>query len=456
MLSLSLTLLLAATPPSSQAAELAGKKDWAELYLAFVSTKPDTYPAEARQDIAKALLAGCSALLRTDPVLASSLAETSVRFQPSAEASLCQAQGAKRSNQLGFALSTLQDAHDLYPDDPGITLALGEALLHDREHRLALDILSGIPPSAPEHRRARPSIQKARAALAKAEAELAQAKAEARQEREGTPSDRNTVKARGSSSGRSQRTRSAEIDDGMIAGMHNRAHRNYSIRYFANGRDFGERATYQTRVINALDESAAFTRRVLGFACEKPIDVILYSREEFAAHMGRAAATRVAGLYYMSAIRLNNAAELTKQTHATLTHEYVHAVVDELAGGNARAVPIWFNEGLAEYVEWRFLGSRNPPHGTRVRLRGAALDGSIPSLESLSSGALIGTRDPALSYAVSALAVRHLLDKGSSLALRKLIIDVAGGTSFPDGLRRHFHISVAQLDRAVQSAAGSR
>ena len=453
MLSLTLTLLLAAAPPSSQATELAGKKDWAELYLAFASAKPGEYPEQERAAIATALVQGCTSLLSSDPVLASSLAETGARFHPSPDASLCQAQGATRSQQLGFALSTLQDAHDRYPDHAGITLALGEALLNDQEPQLALDILSGIPRNAPEHRRARPSIQKARAALARAEAAVAQAHAREKKARQETDRDQKTVPARGVAK---RSARGSGIDDGMIAGMRSRSHRNFSIRYFANGRDFGERATYQTRVINALDDSAAFTRRVLGFACEKPIDVILYSREEFAAHMGAAAAARVAGLYSMSAIRLNDAAELTKRTHATLTHEYVHAVVDELAGGNARAVPIWFNEGLAEYVEWRFLGSRHPPHGTRVRLRGAALDGSIPSLESLASGALIGTRDPALSYAVSALAVRHLLDTGSSLALRKLIIDVAGGTPFADALRRHFHISVSQLDRAVQSAAGSR
>jgi len=456
VLSLPLTLLLAASPPSTQATELAGKKDWAELYLAFASAKPGGYPESERAEIATALVKGCASLLASDPVLASSLAETGARFAPSPESALCQAQGATRSQQLGFALSTLQDAHDRYPDHAGITLALGEALLHDQEPQLALDILSGIPSSAPEHRRARPSIQKARAALAKAEAAIAAAQAEEKKARERAQPDSRTVPAGAVSGGGGRGGTPARGESGTVAGMRSRAHRNFSIRYFDNGRDFGERATYQTRVINALDASAAFTRRVLGFACEKPIDVILYSREEFAAHMGAVAATRVAGLYSMSAIRLNDAAELTRQTHATLTHEYVHAVVDELAGGNTRAVPIWFNEGLAEYVEWRFLGSRHPPHGTRVRLRGAALDGSIPSLESLASGALIGTRDPALSYAVSALAVRHLLDTGSSLALRKLIIDVANGTPFSDSLRRHFHISVSQLDRAVQSAAGSR
>ncbi len=61
-------------------------------------------------------------------------------------------------------------------------------------------------------------------------------------------------------------------------------------------------------------------------------------------------------------------------------HEYVHAAVDEFCGGGHR-LPTWLNEGLAEYVEWRYLGGDgDPPVLVNNALRGAAKAGKLPKL----------------------------------------------------------------------------
>ena len=93
--------------------------------------------------------------------------------------------------------------------------------------------------------------------------------------------------------------------------MRTRTHGGFDIRYFNNERDFGQRADYEGRIAEALDDASGFTRRILGFARERPVEVILYTRDEFRAHMGERAARSVAGLYSMDAIRINDAAELT-------------------------------------------------------------------------------------------------------------------------------------------------
>jgi hypothetical protein len=238
--------------------------------------------------------------------------------------------------------------------------------------------------------------------------------------------------------------------------MRTRTHGGFDIRYFNNERDFGQRADYEGRIAEALDDASGFTKRILGFSRERPVAVILYTRDEFRAHMGELAAHTVAGLYSMDAIRINDAAELTRETRAVLAHEYVHAVVDELANGRTSNVPVWLNEGLAEYVEWRYLGSEDAPYAVRVSLRGAALANRLPRLSALAVGGLIATRDPHLSYAVSALAVRRMLQVGGGAALRALVRDVGAGEPFPAALRRHFGLTVEALDEEISSVAARR
>ena len=188
------------------------------------------------------------------------------------------------------------------------------------------------------------------------------------------------------------------------------------------------------------------------------MDVILYTREEYRTHQGSALARMAAGLYSDGAIRINDAAELTQQTKATLVHEYVHAVVDDLvrAAEGGQHVPIWLNEGLAEYVEWRYLGSDKPPHALATRMRGAAQSGQLPRLSDMAGGALIQQRDPALAYGTSAVAVRELLNEGGPARLLELIREVGQGASLEEALRQRYGRGVAELEASVQAALSRR
>src|SRR5205085_5271721 len=87
--------------------------------------------------------------------------------------------------------------------------------------------------------------------------------------------------------------------------LRTRDNRYFHFKYFNNQRDFGQRAEFEGQVASALEEARQHADSVLGIARESPVDVILYTREEFALHQGEAAARTVAGLYSQNAIRVN-------------------------------------------------------------------------------------------------------------------------------------------------------
>jgi hypothetical protein len=238
--------------------------------------------------------------------------------------------------------------------------------------------------------------------------------------------------------------------------MRQRANSRFTIKYFNNERDFGQRAEYEGKIVAALDEADEAARRILGVSRSQPVDVVLYTQAEFAAHFNAQVARRVAGLYHLDSIRINDAAELTRQNRATLVHEYVHAVVDDLVKGAAMRVPMWVNEGIAEYVEWRYLGQDGPDAAVSTQLRAAAKGGYLPTLRQMDRNAPINSRAPHLAYAKSATAVRMLLSSGGTSRLLELVRDVGGGLAFEDALQQHYGRSLDQLESDVAAELARR
>jgi hypothetical protein len=236
-------------------------------------------------------------------------------------------------------------------------------------------------------------------------------------------------------------------------GMRTRSNGRFTIRYFNNARDFGQRADYEGSVTAALDEAYDFTRSEIGETRREPVDVILYTREEFGLHFGKDRARQIAGLYSAGAIRINDAAELTQETKATLVHEYIHAVLDEYTPGAQLELPVWLNEGLAEYVEWRYLGGEDPPQRlVRQTMVSAAKGGKLPHLADLASTSLIFNRNPTVAYATSAYAVRELVRRGGAERLISFIREVGAGKAIEEALREHYGESLASLDERVRAA----
>ncbi|MBU8896095.1 hypothetical protein DRW03_05700 [Corallococcus sp. H22C18031201] len=454
--SLLAALLLAAAPPPQKAKEFASRQQWDELYLAFATAEPASYEEADRPALAAALLKGCEALLKDDAVLAYSLGERASVFQESAASLRCLARAALKTDQRAAAEEALRKGLEQYAKDGAFGLELGRMLLEDKNPTEAIAALEKVPPKAKEAAEARKLLQKARAqsndeAAARREVERIEKRLD-----NGQPTGGSTQPAVGGDSGEVRST-SLSYESGVGKdGMRTRSNRHFVIRYFNNARDFGQRAEYEGKIVEALDEAYSFTQELLGEARESPVDVVLYTRDEFRTHHGAAMARTVAGLYSDDAIRINDAAELTQDTKGTLVHEYVHAAVDEFCGGKDHRLPTWLNEGLAEFVEWRYLGSDGPPRMMRDLLRGALKADALPRLADMSQGALISKGNPTVAYGTSAVAVGELVRQGGTAKVLTLIRAVGAGKSFEEALQTQYGMGVATLDEQVRSALSGR
>jgi hypothetical protein len=448
-----LAVLLAAAPPSAQKArELASSQSWEELYLAFSATSPASYSKADAAAVAAALLSGCRALEGSDGVMAYSLGEKAVAFQQTAEGLLCVARSAHRTDQRDAAEQALRRGLAAYPKNGAFALELGRALLEDRDPRAAIAALRQTP-RGPWYAEAQALLRRAQQALSEDRSAMKEAKALERRAEAAATRASTSAGAERATAQPAGLTYESGVGPG---GMRTRSNSRFTLKYFNNERDFGQRADYEGRVVAALDEAYGAARDVLGQARASPVDVVLYTREEFTMHFSSRTAERVAGLYFDNSIRINDAAELTQQARATLVHEYIHAVVDELAQSQASRLPTWLNEGLAEYVEWRYLGSDGPPYAQAVALRGAAKAGRLPQLAQMDRGALVHSAAPALAYAASGVAVRLLIADGGPAKLLELIREIGEGAPFERALEARYGRTLPRLQEELRDEVSRR
>ncbi|MBX7101235.1 MAG: hypothetical protein K1X89_26195 [Myxococcaceae bacterium] len=439
-------LLLGAAPLAAKAEALAASKHYEELYLAFAAVKAAEVAAEERPRIARALTKGCQALKNSDQVMAFSLAEKAVELEPGAEALLCAGQSGAGANQRSAAEQYLRRGAGQAPSDARFPLELGKLALLENDGAGAVAALEQVPAGSSSGKQAKALLAKAvalrRGQSAEREAAKAQATAlERRQQGGGAPP------AGGTGAGASVTTYESGQDD---EGRRTRANAFFRFRYFSGKKDFGQRADYEGTVQAALEHARVSSRSVLGVTREAPTDVILYSREEFALHHGPQAALAVAGFYSQNAIRMNDSAEIDGQVRAVLVHEYTHAVIDEVASFHGERVPVWLNEGLAEWTKWRSESQDAPALWARKALEQSARTGTLPRLSTMGRGPLIGQENPALRYAQSAMAVGLMVKVSSVESVLALIHDCGAGQPFAKAFEKHVGHELGWLDEQLE------
>jgi len=449
-LALTLTLLLSAAPTAADATRLAKAEAWEELYLAWASASPKGHKKKDAQAIGAALAKGCQALLGDDAAMAYGLGEKAAAFSPTADALYCLGLAARRGEQHAEAEAAFRDGMKRFPKDGRFALELGRLLADEGDARGAEAALAAVPPKSKQAAEAR-----ALASQLSGSTPVPRAGADGAAAGEGSDADAAFVTPpprRGSAPPPARQTTGSMSYESSVDGEGRRVRQNAYFRflYFNARRDFGQRADYEGRVQAALEEARAAARRLLGVAREQPIDVILYSRDEFRLHHGPQAAAYIAGFYSENAIRMNDSAEITASTQVTLVHEYVHAVVDELVAFNGHALPTWFQEGIAEYVEWRYQGQEKPELNQAKALSQLAKQGDLPPVAAMSQGPLVGMRNPQLAYALSGCAVRWMVQKAGMPAVIALIRDTGGGLPFAKAFERHMGKDLAGLDEELR------
>ncbi len=467
MLHLWVSLCVAAAPPSAEKAEaFAKQKQWEELYLAFAAASPKEAPPYDALRIGAALTKGCEALAANDAVMAFSLGDKAVEFNASADALLCTGAAGLKADQKTAAEEALTRGRKAFPKDGRFPLALGELALSEDDADGAIASLLTVPKGSPQSKQADAMLKRARAVKngqQGARAEAAQQEKDLLKQQDKVAQGKTVemaapIPAPGRQGGPPERSsESLSYESGVDnEGRRIRSNQHFRFRYFNGQKDFGQRAEYEGRVQGALDVARTESKRILGIARESSTDVILYSKEEFRMHHGPQFAQAVAGFYSDSAIRMNDSAEINAHNQATLVHEYVHAVIDEVSGFRSSNVPIWLNEGLAEWTEWRHEGHDNGPPGARIAMRGEAQKGQLPLLSAMAKGALVNTSDPALAYAVSASAVGLLMKDGGADNLLGMIKDLGAGAAFGPTLQKRYSRDLARLQEQLQAELEGR
>jgi hypothetical protein len=86
------------------------------------------------------------------------------------------------------------------------------------------------------------------------------------------------------------------------------------------------------------------------------------------------------------------------------------------------------------------------------QVRQLALKEQVPHLTELQGGTLIATRNPGLSYLVSALGVRLLIERRGLPELVELMKECGRGAPFAQVLERRFGTTVERLDEELMAS----
>lgn len=440
---MTLVLLLLAATPASEASALAKARRWNELLLAFEARRPASLSAKDRVEVSRALTHACQATEGDEPSLAQAAGEKAVELEPTADALACAGAAAVHNRQPGAAEELLRKGLAAFPKDGRFPLELARLFYMEQDDAQATSMVAKVPRKSAQYAEA----QELAAKLAKRSGGGRAAPAGVDWDAEDGAGPPPIASARPGA-----KLKGAGITglgyESSVDGEGRRVRQNsyFRFRYFSGQRDFGQRAEYEGEVQDALEEARRSAKRVLGLAREEPLEVILYSRAEFALHFGGGLARTVAGFYSENAIRMNDSAELTSETRATLVHEYVHAIIDERAGFTHGTVPMWLHEGLAEYVRSEATGEAGPSPKLRQALAVRAQAGTLPPLTALRSTALVAQANPVIAYAVATFAVQLMIKRSSVSAVLELIAALGRGAPLEKVFERTVGKDLASFD----------
>jgi hypothetical protein len=178
------------------------------------------------------------------------------------------------------------------------------------------------------------------------------------------------------------------------------------------------------RVVELLEQAYWRIGGVLTAYPPKPIQVVLYTSEQF-RDITRMPAWTAAAYDGRIRVPIKGALADLEQLDRVLAHEFVHAVVAMLGGRN---VPVWMNEGLAVTLE---PGAKDDVDEVLARAR------TRPGLQGLhGSFSRLSAEEASVAYAVSAHAVKRMIDLRGPYAAVALLQDLARGAEFASAFQQ--------------------
>ena len=184
-----------------------------------------------------------------------------------------------------------------------------------------------------------------------------------------------------------------------------------------------------TEVINALENIYYSLGSLMDYYSEQQTPVILYSRKQF-KELTRS--PDWSGGLYDGKVRLpvGGIDTVDEKVKKLLAHEYMHAILREIAGRN---IPCWLNEGLAQLAEYEqedrtlVMFEQARKHGMLFKL--AALETSFKNYSGMRA---------MLAYEQSYSFVRFLRDEFGWYPLHELVFALGEKLTISDAIDRAY------------------
>jgi len=213
------------------------------------------------------------------------------------------------------------------------------------------------------------------------------------------------------------------------------------VHWYEGTDAFGDRAL-------AIGERAVReTAELLGVTEDEPIDFFVYAdQDEFYDALGPGTRENVGGqanAEIRTLFALITPGEIDDPwVDIVIPHELVHLVFDTAVDNPYHFPPRWLNEGLAMYL------SQGYAVDDRLRVEGAAKDGSLIPLDGLTTQFPTTREQFFLAYAESVSAVDFLIRTHSREALIGLIKSYARGVTDDEAFEAALGVDVAAFDEA--------
>ena len=210
----------------------------------------------------------------------------------------------------------------------------------------------------------------------------------------------------------------------------------FTLRF--EGRQSQEELRQQ--ILTTLENEYDDLVREIGVAPRNSFSVVLYTEQGF---FDVTQSPSWASALYDGKLRIpiSGVQSVTPELARVLKHELAHAFVTQITGGRC---PQWLNEGVAQSVEPRSLGS----HGRRLAVTFQTQQ-QIP-YNVLEAGFLnLGPAQAMLAYDESLAAVNYISDTYGSGDIQRILERIGSGSSLEAALRQTIHAGYGELEQEV-------
>lgn len=212
---------------------------------------------------------------------------------------------------------------------------------------------------------------------------------------------------------------------------------------------------FEHDVLEVLERGYDLLDDTLGLRPRRRIEVEIYDPDIFDERFAGLFPFPAAG-FYGGVIRVRGDVQVTTRLASTLLHELVHAALD--AAAPSLALPIWLNEGLAEWFAARATGRPALDARRQSLLAEGASRGMLLPLASISEPSLLhlAAEDAPLAYLQATALVDQVARRGGEQALRVLLGQLFRTGDLDRALLRAVGLDASALEASTFAASGPR